>query len=56
MASAVHHRFVWRCRPGWAKILLRVTPPEFFAHLLQGTTPLLALAPMQDVTTLEFMR
>jgi tRNA-dihydrouridine synthase len=33
-----------------------VTPPEIFARLLQGTTPLLALAPMQDVTTLEFMR
>jgi tRNA-dihydrouridine synthase len=33
-----------------------VTPSESFAHLLQGTTPLLALAPMQDVTTLEFMR
>jgi tRNA-dihydrouridine synthase len=49
------HRIVWRCPPGWAKILLRVTPSESFARLLQGTTPLLALAPMQDVTTLEFM-
>jgi len=33
-----------------------VTPPETFASLLRGTAPLLALAPMQDVTTLPFMR
>jgi len=33
-----------------------VTPHETFANLLRGPTPFLALAPMQDVTTLEFMR
>ena len=33
-----------------------MTPSETFANLLRGDTPLLALAPMQDVTTLEFMR
>jgi tRNA-dihydrouridine synthase len=33
-----------------------VTSSETFSALLRGTTPLLALAPMQDVTTLEFMR
>jgi len=33
-----------------------VTPSETFANLLRGDAPLLALAPMQDVTTLEFMR
>jgi tRNA-dihydrouridine synthase B len=33
-----------------------VTPSETFSNLLRGTGPLLALAPMQDVTTLEFMR
>jgi tRNA-dihydrouridine synthase len=31
-------------------------PAETFSHLLHGDGPLLALAPMQDVTTLEFMR
>jgi tRNA-dihydrouridine synthase len=31
-------------------------PPEVFSQLLRGTAPVLALAPMQDVTTLEFMR
>jgi tRNA-dihydrouridine synthase len=34
----------------------RVTPPETFSSLLRGDAPLLALAPMQDVTTLEFWR
>lgn len=33
-----------------------MTPHETFSSLLRGKTPLLALAPMQDVTTLEFMR
>ena len=33
-----------------------MTPAETFASLLHGTAPLLALAPMQDVTTLPFMR
>jgi tRNA-dihydrouridine synthase len=33
-----------------------VTPPETFSSLLRGAAPLLALAPMQDVTTLPFMR
>jgi tRNA-dihydrouridine synthase len=33
-----------------------VTPPETFSKLLCGKEPLLALAPMQDVTTLKFMR
>ncbi|MEI9962569.1 MAG: hypothetical protein WDM76_16055 [Limisphaerales bacterium] len=31
-------------------------PPKTFSALLKGAAPLLALAPMQDVTTLEFMR
>lgn len=31
-------------------------PHETFSSLLRGSAPLLALAPMQDVTTLEFMR
>jgi tRNA-dihydrouridine synthase len=33
-----------------------VAPHETFSSLLRGAAPLLALAPMQDVTTLEFMR
>jgi len=33
-----------------------VTPAETFASLLRGGAPLLALAPMQDVTTLQFMQ
>jgi tRNA-dihydrouridine synthase len=33
-----------------------VTPSETFSSLLRGDAPLLALAPMQDVTTLAFMR
>jgi tRNA-dihydrouridine synthase len=33
-----------------------VTPSETFSSLLRGNAPLLALAPMQDVTTLQFMR
>jgi tRNA-dihydrouridine synthase len=35
---------------------LCVTPSETFLNLLRGPAPLLALAPMQDVTTLDFMR
>src|SRR5215831_2721983 len=34
----------------------RVTPAETFSNLLRGDEPVLTLAPMQDVTTLEFMR
>jgi tRNA-dihydrouridine synthase len=33
-----------------------VTPSETFSRLLRGSAPWLALAPMQDVTTLPFMR
>ena len=33
-----------------------MTPSETFSNLLRGDTPVLSLAPMQDVTTLEFMR
>ncbi len=33
-----------------------MTPHETFSALLRSDAPLLALAPMQDVTTLEFMR
>lgn len=34
----------------------RLTPHETFSSLLRSPAPWLALAPMQDVTTLEFMR
>ncbi|HTY89134.1 MAG TPA: tRNA-dihydrouridine synthase family protein [Candidatus Acidoferrum sp.] len=33
-----------------------MNPPETFLNLLRGPVPILALAPMQDVTTLEFWR
>ena len=33
-----------------------MTPPETFSNLLRAEAPVLALAPMQDVTTLEFWR
>ena len=33
-----------------------MTPPETFSSLLRAAAPVLALAPMQDVTTLQFMR
>jgi tRNA-dihydrouridine synthase B len=33
-----------------------VNPSETFSNLLRGEAPFLALAPMQDVTTLDFMR
>ncbi len=33
-----------------------MTPHESFANLLRSPAPVLSLAPMQDVTTLEFMR
>jgi len=36
--------------------MTRMTQPETFSKLLQSAAPMLALAPMQDVTTLEFMR
>jgi tRNA-dihydrouridine synthase B len=39
-----------------SKFVARVTPSETFLNLLRGDAPLLALAPMQDVTTLQFMR
>ena len=34
----------------------RVIPSETFSNLLRAADPVLALAPMQDVTTLQFMR
>ena len=33
-----------------------MNPPETFSNLLRSDAPVLSLAPMQDVTTLEFMR
>ena len=33
-----------------------MTPPETFSNLLRAVAPVLTLAPMQDVTTLQFMR
>ncbi len=33
-----------------------MTPPELFSARLRSAAPVLTLAPMQDVTTLEFMR
>ena len=33
-----------------------MTPSETFSNLLRAPAPVLALAPMQDVTTLQFMR
>jgi len=36
--------------------LIHVTPSETFTNLLRAGAPVLSLAPMQDVTTLEFMR
>lgn len=38
------------------KFVACVTPHETFSTLLRGPAPVLALAPMQDVTTLEFWR
>jgi tRNA-dihydrouridine synthase len=38
------------------RLSFRVTPSETFLNLLRADAPVLALAPMQDVTTLEFMR
>ena len=37
-------------------ICIHMTPPETFSNLLRAGAPVLALAPMQDVTTLQFMR
>ena len=37
-------------------MLFRLDPRIEFQNLLHGTTPILALAPMQDVTDLPFMR
>ena len=42
----------WPTRLDWG----RVTPPETFSLLLRAPAPMLSLAPMQDVTTLQFMR
>ena len=39
-----------------SRLTSRVTAPETFLNLLRGDAPILALAPMQDVTTLQFMR
>ena len=36
--------------------MLDMTPSATFAALLKGAEPLLALAPMQDVTDLAFWR
>src|SRR5258706_16280157 len=33
-----------------------MTPHETFSNLLHAPAPVLSLAPMQDVTTLQFMR
>ena len=38
------------------KLSPRVAPSATFAALLRAPAPILALAPMQDVTTLDFMR
>ena len=40
----------------FGRLAFRVTTSEIFLNLLRGDVPLLALAPMQDVTTLEFWR
>jgi tRNA-dihydrouridine synthase len=37
-------------------MMAALTPAETFSSLLRGGAPWLALAPMQDVTTLDFMR
>jgi tRNA-dihydrouridine synthase len=42
--------------PSSGKLPTCVTPSETFLDLLRDQAPLLALAPMQDVTTLSFMR
>jgi tRNA-dihydrouridine synthase len=41
---------------GCGRLPSRVTPAETFSKLLRADAPVLSLAPMQDVTTLEFMR
>ena len=41
---------------GLIYLFARVMPSETFSKLLRINSPLLSLAPMQDVTTLEFMR
>ena len=40
----------------YGKLPTRVPPSETFLNLLRSPAPVLALAPMQDVTTLSFMR
>ncbi len=40
----------------FGRLPARVHPSETFLSLLRGPAPVLALAPMQDVTTLEFWR
>jgi len=43
-------------RSGASVVRPSVPPAETFSALLSGPAPVLTLAPMQDVTTLEFMR
>ena len=38
------------------RMIFQMSVADLFASLLRGNTPMLALAPMQDVTTLQFMR
>jgi len=38
------------------RMIFQMSVVDLFASLLRGNTPMLALAPMQDVTTLQFMR
>jgi tRNA-dihydrouridine synthase B len=49
-------RFEFRLLHFCGKLLFLVTPSETFLQLLRSDAPMLSLAPMQDVTTLEFMR
>jgi len=47
---------ILRIRPSEAELFYSVTPHETFSQLLRAPAPVLTLAPMQDVTTLDFMR
>jgi tRNA-dihydrouridine synthase B len=38
------------------RMIFQMSVADLFASLLRSTAPMLALAPMQDVTTLQFMR
>jgi len=44
------------CAQFCGKLSTRMSPSETFLQLLRADAPVLSLAPMQDVTTLEFMR